>query len=182
MDPLGRDPLIRSFERYLYADNRSARTVTTYLIAVHRPTPSCANVAPAWRKPLRPTSRRSWPTCFLAGWPARLPPTQGPQDSLLGSSQLESLNWWPNATARTASCSLSMVQSRWVRLNRGPGTRPAAAPSPAGIPSGRGIESAARSTRVTPRCPGADHRPPASARRLRPACGTLVAIPAAARV
>ena len=34
MDPLGPDPLIRSFERHLYAENRSARTVTTYLIAV----------------------------------------------------------------------------------------------------------------------------------------------------
>jgi Phage integrase, N-terminal SAM-like domain len=34
--PLGRDPLIRSFERYLYAENRSARTVTTYLIAVRQ--------------------------------------------------------------------------------------------------------------------------------------------------
>jgi site-specific recombinase XerD len=36
MDPLGRDPLIRSFERHLYAENRSARTVTTYLIAVRQ--------------------------------------------------------------------------------------------------------------------------------------------------
>jgi site-specific recombinase XerD len=30
------DPLIRSFERHLYAENRSARTVTTYLIAVRQ--------------------------------------------------------------------------------------------------------------------------------------------------
>ena len=29
-------PLIRSFERYLYVENRSARTVTTYLIAVQQ--------------------------------------------------------------------------------------------------------------------------------------------------
>jgi hypothetical protein len=36
MDPLGRDPLIRSFERHLYAENRSARTITTYLIAVRQ--------------------------------------------------------------------------------------------------------------------------------------------------
>jgi site-specific recombinase XerD len=36
MDPLGPDPLIRSFERHLYAENRSARTVTTYLIAVRQ--------------------------------------------------------------------------------------------------------------------------------------------------
>ena len=34
--PLGRDPLIRSFERHLYAENRSTRTVTTYLIAVRQ--------------------------------------------------------------------------------------------------------------------------------------------------
>ena len=33
---LGCDPLIRSFGRYLYAENRSARTVTTYLIAVRQ--------------------------------------------------------------------------------------------------------------------------------------------------
>jgi len=38
MDPLGPDPLIRSFERHLYAENRSARTVTTCLIASGRPT------------------------------------------------------------------------------------------------------------------------------------------------
>jgi integrase/recombinase XerC len=36
MDPLGPDPLIRSFERHLYAENRSARTVTTYPIAVRQ--------------------------------------------------------------------------------------------------------------------------------------------------
>jgi hypothetical protein len=37
MDPPGPDPLLRSFERHLYAENRSARTVTTYLIALsHR--------------------------------------------------------------------------------------------------------------------------------------------------
>jgi site-specific recombinase XerD len=36
MDPLGPDPLIRSFEPHLYAENRSARTVTTYLIAVRQ--------------------------------------------------------------------------------------------------------------------------------------------------
>ena len=36
MDPLGPHPLIRSFERHLYAENRSARTVTTYLIAVRQ--------------------------------------------------------------------------------------------------------------------------------------------------
>jgi hypothetical protein len=30
MDPLGPDVLIRSFERHLDADNRSARTVATY--------------------------------------------------------------------------------------------------------------------------------------------------------
>jgi site-specific recombinase XerD len=36
MDPLGPDPLIRSFERHLYAENRSSRTATTYLIAVRQ--------------------------------------------------------------------------------------------------------------------------------------------------
>jgi hypothetical protein len=100
MDSLGRDPLIRSFERYLYAENRSAQTVTTYLIAVRQADAFLRERGTSLTKPLRPTSRRSWPTCFLAGWPARLPPTQGPQDSLLGSSQLESLKWWPDATAR----------------------------------------------------------------------------------
>jgi hypothetical protein len=30
----GPDPLIRSFERHLYAENRSGRTVTNYLNAV----------------------------------------------------------------------------------------------------------------------------------------------------
>ena len=31
MDPLGPDPLIRSFERHLYAENRSSRTVMEWL-------------------------------------------------------------------------------------------------------------------------------------------------------
>jgi len=39
----------------------------------------------------------------------------------LGSSQLESLNWWAERdSARTASCSLSVIQSPWVRLAQGP--------------------------------------------------------------
>jgi hypothetical protein len=37
MDPLGPDPLIHSFEMHLYAENRSAHTVTAYLIS-HRGT------------------------------------------------------------------------------------------------------------------------------------------------
>jgi hypothetical protein len=37
MDPPGPDPPTRSFERQLCGENRSARTVTTYLIALsHR--------------------------------------------------------------------------------------------------------------------------------------------------
>jgi site-specific recombinase XerD len=36
MDPLGPDPLIRSFERHLYAENRSSRTVIGYLVAVRQ--------------------------------------------------------------------------------------------------------------------------------------------------
>jgi hypothetical protein len=36
MDPSGRDPLLRSFERHRYAEVRSARTVTTHLIAVRQ--------------------------------------------------------------------------------------------------------------------------------------------------
>ena len=36
MDLPGPDPLIRSFERQLCAENRSARTITTYLIAVRQ--------------------------------------------------------------------------------------------------------------------------------------------------
>jgi site-specific recombinase XerD len=36
MDPLGPHPLIRSFERHLYAENRSSRTVTGYLVAVRQ--------------------------------------------------------------------------------------------------------------------------------------------------
>lgn len=36
----------------------------------------------------------------------------------LGSRQLESLNWWAERdSARTASCSLSVIQSLWVRLD-----------------------------------------------------------------
>jgi site-specific recombinase XerD len=36
MDQPVRDPLVRSFERHLHAENRSGRTVTTYLIAVRQ--------------------------------------------------------------------------------------------------------------------------------------------------
>jgi len=36
MEQPARDPLVRSFERHLYAENRSGRTVTTYLIAVRQ--------------------------------------------------------------------------------------------------------------------------------------------------
>jgi hypothetical protein len=36
MDQPARDPLVCSFERHLHAENRSGRTVTTYLIAVRQ--------------------------------------------------------------------------------------------------------------------------------------------------
>jgi site-specific recombinase XerD len=36
MDPPARSPLIRSFERHLHAENRSGRTVATYLIAMRQ--------------------------------------------------------------------------------------------------------------------------------------------------
>ena len=36
MEQPARDPLVRSFERHLHAENRSGRTVTTYLIAVRQ--------------------------------------------------------------------------------------------------------------------------------------------------
>ena len=50
MDLPGPDPPIRSFERQLCAENRSARTVTTYLIAVRLANAFLrAAAAPAWR-------------------------------------------------------------------------------------------------------------------------------------
>jgi hypothetical protein len=36
MGPLGPDPLVRSYERHLHAEARSAARVTTYLIAVRQ--------------------------------------------------------------------------------------------------------------------------------------------------
>ena len=36
MDPAAPDPLLRSFERHLRAENRSAQTVATYLIALRQ--------------------------------------------------------------------------------------------------------------------------------------------------
>jgi hypothetical protein len=72
-------PLLRAA---LYAENRSAGTLTTYSSSCGRPTPSCAAAARAWRPLPRATSRRSWPTCWLGGWPAPPPPPQGPQDPL----------------------------------------------------------------------------------------------------
>src|SRR5512132_1944816 len=40
IDPLGRDPLIRSFERHLYAENRSSRTVGSASPSRRRTEPS----------------------------------------------------------------------------------------------------------------------------------------------
>jgi hypothetical protein len=40
MGPLGPDPRVRSYERHLHAEARSAARVTTYLIAVRQATPS----------------------------------------------------------------------------------------------------------------------------------------------
>ena len=36
MDPAAPDPLLRSFERHLRAENRSDQTVATYLIALRQ--------------------------------------------------------------------------------------------------------------------------------------------------
>jgi hypothetical protein len=60
MDPLGRDPLIRSFESHLYAENRSDRTVRDgdALQEVQgRPEAAASDTAP--RIPLKPTLSRS---------------------------------------------------------------------------------------------------------------------------
>jgi hypothetical protein len=47
MDLLGPDPLLRSFELHLYAENRSVRTVTPTSLRCGRPTVSCAAAVPA---------------------------------------------------------------------------------------------------------------------------------------
>jgi hypothetical protein len=69
----------------------------------------------------------------------------------LGSSQLESLNWWPDATAREPLYPPSAIQSRWLRRDRGPGTRPEATPSRAGDPLRQGASKARRGPRASPR-------------------------------
>jgi hypothetical protein len=59
MDPLGRDPLIRCFERHLYAENRSSRTVgegVGFRTSWGRAR-AASDTAP--RIPLQPTTSRS---------------------------------------------------------------------------------------------------------------------------
>jgi hypothetical protein len=43
MDKPARSPLARSFERHMRAENRSERTITTYLMGLRRPRPSCGS-------------------------------------------------------------------------------------------------------------------------------------------
>jgi hypothetical protein len=59
--------LARSFERHLRAENKSDRTVEAYLEAVRLLEAFLAGRASGWPKPTGHISRRSWPTCSLAG-------------------------------------------------------------------------------------------------------------------
>jgi hypothetical protein len=63
----------------------------------------------------------------------------------------------PNPTAQTASCSLSVIQSRWVRRDRGPRSEARAIFAP-GSPAAEASKSAAWST-ASPEVPDADRRP-----------------------
>jgi hypothetical protein len=72
MDPGAPNPLLRSFERHLRAENRSAQTVATYLIALRQAEtflaatpgapPSPPPTGPTWSTSRSPTSTWTW-TC-----------------------------------------------------------------------------------------------------------------------
>jgi hypothetical protein len=64
--------LARSFERHLRAENKPDRTVETYLEAVRLLEAFLAGRGVRLAEADRHTSRRSWPTCSLAG--SRPPP------------------------------------------------------------------------------------------------------------
>lgn len=75
--------------------------------------------------------------CLCMGWNLVDP---------LGSGQFESLNCCAERDGvRTPSCSLSVIQSRWVRRDRGPGTSLRPRHRYAGHPGGRGHRKRARS-------------------------------------
>jgi hypothetical protein len=68
MDPAAPNPLLRSFERHLRAENRSDQTVTTYLIALRQAEAFLTatrgtTLAQAGRADWRPTwaTPRRWP-------------------------------------------------------------------------------------------------------------------------
>jgi hypothetical protein len=75
MDPLGPDPLIRSFERHLDAENRSSRTVTGYLVAVRQADSFLRERGTSLEAATRGDLERSWATCSPAARPAPPPPT-----------------------------------------------------------------------------------------------------------
>jgi hypothetical protein len=120
MDPLGPHPLIRSFERHHYAENRSSRTVTTYLIAVWQADTFLLSVALAWRRPPAATSRRSLATCSPAARPAPPRPT----------------------TRSSRSCMAGWPKKRRSRPTRWPRSRSPSSPSSRSRSSRRGPQAA----------------------------------------
>jgi len=73
MDKAGQDPLICSFERHLRAENRSARTIATYLIGLRQADAFLRPTAPPLRPPPAPTWRCSWPTPTPTAAPSPTP-------------------------------------------------------------------------------------------------------------
>jgi hypothetical protein len=148
--PTRPDPLISSFERHLYAENRSARNVTTYLIAARQ-----ADAFLRERGTSLEGATRAGLEAFMADLLSRQMASTAAtytrsSRSSMGSSQLESLNWWAR-TRHSANRFMLLVGDPipWIRLDRRPGTRSEARHSRAGHPlRRRASKSAARSRRV----------------------------------
>jgi hypothetical protein len=75
MDKPAQDPLTRSFERHLRAENRSERTIATYLIGLRQADAFLRTRGTTLEAATVATLGRSWPTCSAGGLPAPPRPT-----------------------------------------------------------------------------------------------------------
>jgi hypothetical protein len=88
--PLGPDPLICSFERHPYAENRSAGMATTYLIVIRHANAFLPGLAPAWRPRHQADLEAFMADCSPVGRPAPPPPSTRPSRSTSGCSLVRS--------------------------------------------------------------------------------------------
>ncbi len=112
MDANPSPSLLRSFERHLRAQNRSERTIASYLESARQAEAFLITTAAVCSMPAGPTWKRSW-----ASWPPEQSPPRAPGH--LPARAV--LGWMPNGWSREPNEAEQALQTdRRVPVTNGP--------------------------------------------------------------